>query len=132
METATGADRRRAVGWTLLAISLAGIAAVTLLPEPAIGGRRFRWAISRDPRHLAEDLLNAVLFIPLGVSLERVGRSLPAAIMVSAAISTAIELSQLYIVAGRFAELQDILANTAGGVIGWTLATLATRRPPER
>lgn len=123
---------RRAVGWVLLALSLGGIAAETLLPEKAIGGRHFRWGISRDPQHLAEDILNAILFIPLGVALERMGRSLVGAVAISAAISTAIEMSQLYLVPGRFAELQDILANTAGGLIGWALAMLAARSTERR
>ena len=118
---------RHTVGWVLLVLSLGGIAIVTLLPERGIGGRYFRWGINRDPEHLAEDVLNAILFMPLGVALERVGRSLVSAVAISAAVSTAIELSQLYLVRGRFAELQDILANTAGGLIGWALATLAAR-----
>ncbi|NUO62703.1 MAG: VanZ family protein [Gemmatimonadaceae bacterium] len=123
---------RRAVGWVLLVLSLGGIAAVTLLPEKAIGGKHFRWGLSHDPEHLAEDMLNAILFMPLGVALERMGRSFVAALATSAAISTAIEMSQLYLIPGRFAELQDILANTAGGLIGWGLAMLAARSPAGR
>ena len=123
---------RRAVGWALLILSLGGIAAVTLLPEKAIGGRHFRWGLSRDPRHLAEDMLNAILFMPLGVALERMGRSFVTALAISATVSTAIEMSQLYLVPGRFAELQDIIANTAGGMIGWGLAMLASRSTADR
>ena len=120
------------VGRWLLAASLFGIAAATMFPEQGIGGRYFHWRMSTTPRALLEMVLNAVLFGPMGIALERIGFSLAASAAISASVSTAIELSQLYLIPGRYSELQDIIANTAGGVLGWLLAAAIARNNQER
>jgi glycopeptide antibiotics resistance protein len=70
-------------------------------------------------------VLNVVLFVPMGVILRTAfGRSTVAAVAIAAAVSVFIELTQLtgnwfiYPCAYRFFDTADVLANTAGALIG--------------
>ena len=73
---------------------------------------------------------NVLMFVPLGIMLpllsERL-RRLPAAVLVLAACSVAIELAQLVVglaVAGhlyRVVDVDDVILNVAGGLIGFGL-----------
>jgi hypothetical protein len=67
-------------------------------------------------------LLNALLFIPLGIALRVSGRTLAFTLVFSIAATTLVEMVQLFAIPGRSAALGDILANATGGVIGWLLA----------
>ena len=85
---------------------------------------------------------NVVLFVPIGLLLPLVTprrlAAWPSLIMIAFAVGLTIELGQL---AGslalgypyRVTELDDVLLNAAGVVLGWCLsATLARRRGPVR
>lgn len=65
--------------------------------------------------------LNVALFMPLGAALAhaRAREATGAAL-----VSLAAELLQLNAIAGRYGEFQGIIANGAGGVIGWRAVRL--------
>lgn len=75
-------------------------------------------------------LLNVALFIPFGALLgwqsSRHSIVLYAAV-ISAAVSLAIEITQLVAIVGRAPSLADVLANTAGGITGAAAVTLTPR-----
>lgn len=78
---------------------------------------------------LAQPLLNIALFVPLGV-LVRVmtGRGIPTAILVALATSLLIETTQytglwgIYECSYRIADVDDLLTNTLGALLGALLA----------
>jgi hypothetical protein len=63
-------------------------------------------------------LLNALLFVPLGSGVALLGLRWRAAVVVGVCTSVAIELSQLWWMAGRFASVPDVVANLSGAVLG--------------
>jgi glycopeptide antibiotics resistance protein len=79
-------------------------------------------------------VLNVALFVPMGVVLRTAfGRSTAGAVAIAAGLSALIELTQLtgdwfiYPCAYRFFDTADLIANTAGALIG-ALAVAAVRR----
>lgn len=111
----------------MLAVAIGLILLATLIPESGRGGVGFRWRILLDPLHMTEAALNAILFTPLGGAAAALGMSASRSIALALAISTSIEILQLTAIPGRFGELQDILANTTGGAIGWLLVAALHR-----
>ncbi|WP_246019410.1 VanZ family protein [Saccharothrix australiensis] len=86
---------------------------------------------------LSQVLLNVVLFVPLGFLLRyRFGRGLPAATAVGLLTSLCVELVQgtailgLYPCPYRLADVDDLVTNTLGCVLGWLLARWAGRLLP--
>lgn len=80
---------------------------------------------------------NILLFVPIGVLLPlrwpRLDR-LGIVILITACLSAAIEVTQYYMNTGRVAQLDDVIFNTLGGLIGWTLvrAVRLVRPAPAR
>ena len=79
-------------------------------------------------------LMNVIFFLPLGFFLAyRSRRSLPTTTLIAFAVSLSIELTQgtgLWGVAPcpyRLADVDDLITNTAGGVLGWFVG-IALRR----
>ena len=79
-------------------------------------------------------LMNVIFFVPLGFFLAyRSRRSLPFAFAVSLGVSLLIELTQgtglwgLVDCPYRLADVDDVITNTSGGVLGWFIG-LALRR----
>ena len=69
----------------------------------------------------ADVLLNILLFLPLGLALAALDSSRGRALLVVMALSTAIEVYQGTALVGRDACLGDVLSNSAGGLLGWSL-----------
>lgn len=125
-----------ALAWCLL-----GIACVTLLPTPP-GQTGLEWGLQLRPFvSIVDELtsaidasvafrivgLNIVLFIPLGFLLRiRPIGWLPTIALV-AAISLAIESLQAVLPLGRTTNIDDVLLNTLGGILGAGVASLALR-----
>jgi hypothetical protein len=99
-----------------VAVALLVIGLATLLPAP---GPTHPWVfcLACGGRGTADLLFNIALFMPLGAALALRGRRLSFIMMFGAALSTAIEVSQFYI-PGRDPTVGDIVANTAGAVLG--------------
>lgn len=88
---------------------------------------------------LAQVVLNLLLFVPLGVILRwRYRRGAVTALVVGGALSLLIEVTQLtgiwgvYDCAYRYFDVDDLITNTAGAVIGSLLSWFVLRERPER
>lgn len=102
---------------------------------PILDPLNFIGDIQRDGAYaISQLLLNVVLFVPLGFiakTLLRLG--FPASLALSAAVTLLIETAQLtglfgvYPFAYRTFEVDDLICNTLGGVVGWGLGQLAVR-----
>jgi glycopeptide antibiotics resistance protein len=76
-----------------------------------------------------EVAMNVLIFVPFGVYLALL---VPAVAVwrvagLSAAASLALEAAQFVLASGS-SDLTDVIVNTAGGVVGWSLLALARRR----
>ncbi|HEU5322199.1 MAG TPA: VanZ family protein, partial [Methylomirabilota bacterium] len=69
-------------------------------------------------------LLNVALYVPLGLGLRLMGLSWRAAVSIAFGVTLTIELLQMRIIAGRFASVGDVFANTLGS---WAGAVVAPR-----
>lgn len=70
--------------------------------------------------------MNIVMFVPLGFFLTLLfARNVQwLAIFLLPAVSVAIELTQLWFLASRYATVPDVIANSVGGWIGMTVAVI--------
>ncbi len=67
-------------------------------------------------------VLNLLLFVPFAIGLRLLGWPWIRIVGVSALLSFTVEALQFFVIPGRDASLSDLLANTAGGALGATLA----------
>ena len=125
---ATSHERTQPIKWALLGAALVGIALVTLTPGEGKGHPAFQWRPNHRPEHLVEDALNVLLFVPLGTALGWFGIGAARALLVSAAASGAIEITQRFLIQGRSGALDDILMNALGGFLGALLFARLTER----
>lgn len=83
--------------------------------------------------NVVQNLANVVMFAPVGLlgalALRRRNYLI---VVVSAAASGLIELTQLVLLPHRVASLQDVAANTTGALVGLMLAIPALRRRRKR
>ncbi len=141
----TGAQHRRRV--LLAAVSAVyglGVLAVTILPiQVNLGKYRSMNAwyadleplplITADPRSF---VLNVVMLMPLGMLLPALNpdlRSVRSVLRLGAAVSLGIEVTQFAL--GRLldsrhsVDINDLIANTLGAVVGYLVLRAALRRP---
>ncbi|MYR56761.1 hypothetical protein GTY54_11125, partial [Streptomyces sp. SID625] len=130
----------------LLAACLFLILAATLMPTQSLdsGGPRFiSWVPGQglwdDGFHsmgameqemaLRLQLANALMFIPFGILLVFVTRQprLGRGVALCLALSVMIEAAQYAMNAGRTADIDDVLFNTLGGLLGGVLAYIPRR-----
>jgi len=132
--TPSPAARRRAVV-AVLAVYLAGVARLTLWPEPApddtfdLVRAVLGWLQDRGfPVTYAgtEAVANVVLFVPFGLLVGWLLRRAWWAVALAAATSTAIELVQRTM-PSRVPTVQDVVLNTLGAVVGVAVLLLARR-----
>ncbi len=117
----------------VLIASIAFILVVTLTPmagdhEVHLGPLRdvlAAFSPAWDPLKLADLLGNIALFAPFGIVLGVRGLGGRQAVLLGCALSTAIELTQLF-VPGRTTSVDDVLLNTLGTALGF----LVGRRVP--
>ena len=132
---------------------LAGLACFTLYPlptgdagpgitygiPPQFNQLNFNFDIVKDGwKAVFQTLFNVVLFLPLGFIAGRfLQMKLPAATILALVVSCLIETAQLtglfgiYPYAYRTFEVDDIIFNTLGGVLGWFCAKLFARALPQ-
>lgn len=127
--------RRR--GGRLLAAVIAAVAvtALTLAPRAIAAPARAAFMEVTDaviaplliwvPYGYAEQVLNTILFVPLGATLALLlsRRAWPVAILAGFALSAAVEYAQGSI-PGRVPDLDDVLWNTVGAAIGVVVVTI--------
>lgn len=76
--------------------------------------------------HRWEVLLNAAVFVPMGMYLKMFGFSAYRAVLTGCAASLVFELSQFALAAGA-SDITDIITNTSGTLLGVCLYLLAVR-----
>lgn len=113
--------------YVALACSVLLVAVVTLTPRAEYVSPRWDLRLTRAPRDLVEAFLNVVLFLPFGVSLRWLGVNLYWAVALGFALSLGVEVLQRTVIPGREAELQDLIANTIGALVGWLLGRMLQR-----
>jgi VanZ like family len=97
------------------------ILGATMIPlEPTGGAPPFLCVLCGDEA-LADAVLNATLFLPLGVALSAAGWRPLRAVVSGALLSVAVETAQ-FVIPGRDPSLSDVLFNTLGVVLGVALA----------
>jgi VanZ family protein len=110
---------RRYIAQSLVFAVFVLILALTLYPFPetheSLPGVQ-PWRFS-----LADLLANVALFVPLGLTLAWSGRPRSRALLLAFATSCGIEIAQIGI-PGRFPGLLDVLGNSAGAFLGFTIA----------
>ncbi|MEW5917716.1 MAG: VanZ family protein [Gemmatimonadota bacterium] len=111
------------VGATLL------IALITLIPRSEYTAPRFDWSLTSSPRELLESVLNVVLFMPFGAALYTNRQILLTTATLGFGLSLVVELLQRFVIPGREGELQDLITNTLGAILGWILARALARQP---
>ncbi len=138
----------------LTVLYIAGLGCFTLYPlpsgdsgpgitygiEPQFNPLNFINDISRDGiKAVLQIVFNVVLFIPLGFIAKRLLRlRLPSTIAIAFATTCLIETAQLtglfgiYPFAYRTFEVDDMIWNTLGGVVGWLLGRSLDRFIPKR
>jgi len=114
----------------LTTVALMAIAALTLrsAPDQILDAQRtpLTCLVCGDVGG-ADVLLNIALFVPLGIGLAGLRRSLRFTIAAAFLVSLSVEVLQYSVVVGRDATLSDLLTNTAGGALGWAVAVSAGR-----
>ena len=113
-------------GFTWLAV----VASLTLRPVSAewlMDLHEAQTCLICGYRGAADAVLNAVLFLPLGIVLGGGRRAWVTALVVGAALSASIEGIQLML-PGRHAGIADIVWNSTGSVIGVLVSRLISRR----
>lgn len=130
---------RRSAGWSAVVGSLLAIPLLTLQPTggqqlPAswvpLRGTAEVWRLSGDPLVVARILgLNIALFVPLGAGVALLRPGLVRAAVVGASVSTVVEVLQLVLPTGRVTDIDDVLLNTAGAVIGAAAVAAMRSRP---
>jgi len=114
-------------GWKprcLTAVALALVLLATLRSEPAQSDRAAETAwhcLVCGEAGVTDVLLNLLLFAPLGMGLRALGARWWTAALLALGLTLAIEAAQATLLAGRDASLGDVVANTAGGLLGWWL-----------
>jgi hypothetical protein len=121
-----------ALALVALAVSLAGVAELTLFGREGLGAAQ---RVELDPILGARGwsgiawrpvIDNVTLFVPLGASLAavRCRRGWPVLLAVATLVSVGVEVFQWAFPTGRIANSADVLANTAGAALGITIARL--------
>jgi VanZ like family len=116
-----------------------GVLNAVFLPFPiGTGPMGWRVWINLVPLLTADPIgivLNVALFLPLGVFLPLIARvlSVPRVLLIGFLLSLSIELAQfvtdITVSTGRVADIDDVLSNTFGTLVGYLVFRLALRVP---
>jgi glycopeptide antibiotics resistance protein len=124
-----------------IAIYAAGVLANTVFPvflDPAPRAEPWSPTLALIPFHdyeVGDALTNVVVFVPLGILIPLLMRrpSWWKVLLTAAAVSLTIELLQLaaqrLFSGGHVADVNDLIWNTVGGVVGFTIVVLVARVP---
>jgi hypothetical protein len=124
---------RRLAALTLAAV-LGIILALTLWPSPHAGETLPITCFYCSERATADAIANVILFAPLGVALAWMWPALRRPWSVGLGLSLAIELLQLVVIPGRDPSIGDVVTNSLGAQLGWSLYHYVAReqaRPPR-
>lgn len=127
-------DIKRAAGYLVFAIYLSGMFAVVGLPDiryvrfdPHFNFIPFAYMFS----DYENSLLNVLLFVPLGFFLPvfwQRFRKITATVLFGFCISLLIEVLQIFTL--RASDVNDLMTNTFGSLIGWCIGRIFLRLVP--
>ena len=128
-------SKRRTIWYFMLAVYLSGVYAVVGLPD--IRYARFDLHFNFIPfAYMFSDyrssLLNVLLFIPLGFFLPVFGqryKNLGWTLLFGLGLSMVIETMQIFTL--RATDINDLITNTAGALVGWCFGRLFVRLCPD-
>jgi VanZ family protein len=104
------------------------VAYMTLRTGTGLGVRLNLLPLLFDGRGSAVDaVLNVFVFVPLGLLAAAAGIRFRALLPGALAVTLSIEIAQYVMDAGRTADVNDLITNTAGACLGWALAALVLR-----
>ncbi|MDN4639790.1 VanZ family protein [Agreia sp. PsM10] len=105
-----------------LAAWLAGLLFMTLRPSSGRGSLLNLVPLSFEgPGAVVDAVLNVGVFVPLGLLLAAAAIRFPVALLIGLLLSVTIELSQFVVQVGRTSDINDLITNTTGTVLGWAL-----------
>ncbi|THE06831.1 VanZ family protein [Microbacterium oleivorans] len=131
----------RAVTAAVVAVYAAGIFANTIFPiylSPVDSGEPWTPKLALVPFYdyeVDDALMNIAVFVPLGVLIPLLMRraSWAKVVLTAVSVSLGIELAQLaaqaFFAGGHIADVNDLMWNTVGGVVGYAVYLLALRIP---
>lgn len=131
----------RAVTAAVVAVYAAGIFANTIFPiylSPVDSGEPWTPKLALVPfcdYEVDDALMNIAVFVPLGVLIPLLMRraSWAKVVLTAVSVSLGIELAQLaaqaFFAGGHIADVNDLMWNTVGGVVGYAVYLLALRIP---
>lgn len=108
----------------IVAVSLAVIATLTLLPSPHSDTSNSFACVFCGELAMADAIRNVLLFVPLGLGLGLMGMTLRRAVLSALLVSGGIEFLQLFI-PGRDASIGDVITNVTGCAFGFALIASA-------
>jgi hypothetical protein len=112
------------IGLVVILASLVAIGLATLTPQPpAKTGSHL--CLVCGTLGVVNAVLNVFLFVPLGVGFGIYRTNWKRAVVLGAALSTAIELLQFLIIPGRYSTVGDVITNTIGTAVGFALGRYA-------
>lgn len=110
--------------WVAGAILLwiGGIVFMTVRPGSGLGMRLNLVPVVVDgPGSAFDALLNIAVFVPLGMLLFAWGWRLVVVVAAALTMSLSIEIAQYVTNWGRTADVNDLITNTVGAVVGWAV-----------
>ena len=111
---------------------LAALLFMTIRPGAAQDRLNLLPLVFYEPGAVRDAVLNVFVFLPLGILLATLGWRLIASLGVGFAVSLTIEITQYLTNLGRTADVNDVITNAAGAVLGWLLATVVARAALRR
>jgi glycopeptide antibiotics resistance protein len=112
---------RIAIGLVLTAW-LAGLLFMTLRPSAGRGSLLNLVPLKFEgPGAVVDAVLNVGVFVPLGLLLAAAAVRFPVALLIGLLLSAAIEVSQYLVQVGRTSDVNDLITNTTGTVLGWAV-----------
>lgn len=105
-----------------VAVWSAGVLFMTLRPGTGTGQLVNLAPLTfQGPASVIDAVLNVGVFVPLGVLLAAARLRLLPTLLSGLLLSAGIELSQYLAQVGRTADINDVITNTTGTVLGWGL-----------
>ena len=112
----------------LFVMWLAALVFLTMRPTSGRAGLNTVPLILGGPGSVRDGVLNAALFVPLGLMLASAGWRIGRVLGVAFALSLTVEMTQYFFVnLGRKSDVNDLIFNVAGAAIGWTVSSAIRR-----
>jgi hypothetical protein len=126
-------QHRRSVGHVVWISTLLLILRLTLLPSSQVLTST-RWCIICGDAGGVDAILNVLMFMPLGLGLAMAGVRRGRALALMVLLTLTIETLQLTLISGRDASLGDLMTNSVGGALGFSIGAgvAAWLRPNQR